>query len=386
MIVPAILCGGSGTRLWPASRETYPKHFIPLMGGWSTFQNALLRVADTSKFDKPIVLTSEKFCELVWEQARAIGAEIEVVAEPCRRDSGPAVAVAAEIAARRSAKANVLILAADHVMPDIGAFHSDCLRAEPAVSHGHIVTFGIQPTEPSSAYGYLEPGDDLDLDGVRKLRSFVEKPEMATAKEYIERGYLWNSGNFFFRADIMSAELAHHAPKVAAAASHAVERGTRRNDVLVLDEASFAGSPSISIDYVLMEKTERSAYIAASFLWSDVGSWDAIWQLGDKDVAGNVITGTAHLEDCSNVLVDSAPGLLCAVIGLDDVFLITSPDAVVVGRLSNAERVKDIVSKLKIDGHRQVLAFSDAERLTVSSPSIETDVEADAQARATLSS
>ncbi len=355
MIIPVIMAGGSGTRLWPASRETMPKQFIPLFDEHSSFQDTLSRVSDSSLFASPIVLTHRDFRFLAAEQACEIGIAPEVVLEPERRDSAAAVGVAANLALKSSPDAVVIVLAADHAMPDIADFQQACRDARTAAEAGYIVTFGIEPTGPATSYGYLRPGADLDSGGVRKLEEFVEKPDLATAERYVADGYLWNSGNFLFRADIMRDEIARLQPAVAEAASASVAEAVRDLDFLQLSAKPFLAAPKISIDYAVMEKTDKAAVLPVSFRWSDVGSWDSLWQLSEKDDNGNVMSGPVLVQDASNVLVRSDDGILTAVVGIDDVLVVTTNDAVLVTARSNGEQVKSLVESLKAKGHHEAV-------------------------------
>lgn len=355
MIIPVIMAGGAGTRLWPASREAMPKQFIPLFGERSTFQDTLARVALPSLFAPPIVITSVDFRFLVAEQAREIAMPIEVVLEPARRDSGPAVAVAAALAMAQSPEAIVLILAADHFVPDVEAFRKSCRMALSAAKAGHIVTFGIKPTEPATGYGYLKPGKDLELGGVKQLLSFVEKPNIKTAKRYCASGFLWNSGNILFRADVMSKEIDRLQPAIAKAVTVSVAEATRDLDFLRLAKAPFEQAPKLSIDYAVMEKTDKAAVLPATFPWSDIGSWDAVWKLSPKDRIGNATVGNAHISDAKNVLVRSDPGILTTVIGVDDIVVISTTDAVLVASRAKAEQVKGTVDLLKANGHNETI-------------------------------
>ena len=360
MITPVIMCGGAGTRLWPASREDRPKQFIRLFGEQSTFQDTLLRVNDETLFAQPLVITNADFEASVVEQAAELGVAIDVVLEPLRRDSGPAVAVAAHIARMRDPNANVLVLAADHAMPNVAAFRADCRKAVPAVVAGHIVTFGIRPTEPKTSYGYLEPGTDLGMGGVHKLRRFVEKPDRATAETYSAKGYLWNSGNFFFRADAMWHEIERHAPEMSSAAMAAVDQGDWNGSILRLSHDAFMKAPKNSIDYSVMEKTDQAAVLPASFSWSDIGSWDAVWELSEKDKSCNAVYGdNVHVKDAKNVLVRGEPDILTAVVGIDDVVVVVTKDAVLVTSRAKCQQVKGMVDDLKQRALSQAKRFDE---------------------------
>lgn len=355
MITPIIMAGGAGTRLWPASRETMPKQFIPVLGDRSPYQDTLARVSGAPQFASPIVITSADFRFLAAEQARAIGVKPDIVLEPVRRDSGPAVAMATTLALTRSPETVVLILAADHHMPDRDAFRKACADALPAAKAGHIVTFGVKPTEPATGYGYLRPGKETGLGPVRKLGAFVEKPDAETAKRYCSKGYLWNSGNFMFRADVMRAEIERLQPAIAKAASESVAAATRDLDFLRLAEGPFRAAPKISIDYAVMETTDKACVLPVSYLWSDIGSWDAVWRLSARDEHGNATSGPVHVADANNVLVRSEPGILTAIVGIDDVVVVATTDAVLVASRAKAEQVKATVDALRAKGLREAV-------------------------------
>ncbi len=276
-IIPVLLAGGAGTRLWPVSRDALPKQFLPLVGERSTYQETLLRVKD-GMFAAPIVITGPDFHFFARRQAEEVGVEATVVIEPLRRDSGPAIAAATAVARQRDPEAVVLALAADHIILDVKEFRDTCLAGRAAAEQGSIVTFGIKPTEPKTSYGYILPGEAIG-GGVHKVKRFVEKPDAATAERYVREGYLWNSGNFLFRADVLLSELARLEPDMAAAIEAAVKNAKTDLGFLRLAPDAFARAPQKSIDYAVMEKTDRAAVIAGNFRWSDIGSWDALFDI-----------------------------------------------------------------------------------------------------------
>jgi mannose-1-phosphate guanylyltransferase / mannose-6-phosphate isomerase len=358
MIIPVIICGGAGTRLWPASRESTPKQFLPLIGDLSTFQDTLLRVSDETLFEKPIVITHADFRFLAAEQLRALNISADIILEPARRDSGPAVAAAAVLAAARFPDAIVLVLAADHSVSDREAFAAVCRMACPAAAAGHIVTFGIAPTFAATSYGYLAKGKPLADASVFELDAFIEKPDAERAAGYVAKGHLWNSGNFLFRTSVMLGEIDRWAPDIANAARAAVTQASRDLDFMRLDNAAFEGAPKISIDYAVMEKTTKAAVVPATYTWSDIGSWESVWTLSAKDDDANAMTGPAYISDASNVLIRSDPGVLTAVLGVDDVVVISTADAVLVTSRAMSEKVKHLVDVLKDKGHRQATEHS----------------------------
>jgi mannose-1-phosphate guanylyltransferase/mannose-6-phosphate isomerase len=354
-ITPVILCGGAGTRLWPVSRESLAKQFAPLFGTSSTFQQTLERVADGGIFLRPIVITHADNRFIVAEQIRAVGMDAEIVLEPERRDSGPAVAVAAELVARQGVPANVLILAADHVILDPEGFRTTCRSAAPVASAGHIVTFGIRPSFAATAYGYIRPGARLGDSEAFAVETFIEKPDATAAEQYVAAGYLWNSGNFMFRPDVMLTEITRFEPAIVQATQAAVNNAERDLDFLRLCPASFATAPKKSIDYAVMERTNLAAVIPAEFQWSDVGSWDAVWRLHERDESGNAVVGSAELLDTRDSLIYSEEPLLTTVIGCQDLIIVTTSDAVLVVTREHADQVKSLVDRLKTRNHKQAI-------------------------------
>lgn len=354
-ILPVIMCGGAGTRLWPESRETLPKQFIALIGPRSTFQATAAMLAESDLFEQPIVISNYDYRFLVAEQLHQLGLTAEIVLEPARRDSGPAVAVASELASARAPSTIVAILAADHCVDNPDALTALCARAAAAARAGHIVTLGIAPTRPATGFGYIKPGAPVDgASGVRRVEAFVEKPDEATAERHIEAGYLWNSGNFIFRADVMKKEIARFEPAMAAAAEAAVARARRDLQFLVLDAAAFADAPKKSIDYAVMERTATAAVVPAAIGWSDVGTWSAVRDLFEADEAGNSIQGQGIVMNASNVHVRSQDHLT-AVVGVNGVVVVTTEDAVLVLDAGQADTVRDLVARLKGENRREAL-------------------------------
>lgn len=347
LIIPVIMCGGAGTRLWPLSRESLAKQFVPLLGSLSTFQQTLARIAAPGLFARPIVITAADSRFIVAEQARAMNVEADIVLEPMRRDSAAAVAVAAELAARRAPDAVLLVLAADHVIAPVEAFHAACRAALPAARAGRLVTFGVVPEGPATSYGYIRPGAPLPDGVARAVEAFVEKPDAATAARYVADGYLWNSGNFIFRADVMSEEIARFAPDIAEAAREAVSAMGVDLDFLRLAEAPFARAPKTSIDYAVMERTARAAVVPAAFGWSDVGSWEAVWKISARDGASNALSGQVEAVDTENCLVRSEDSILTAVVGCRDLVVVVTADAVLVTTRERADEVKAVVERLR---------------------------------------
>ena len=344
------MCGGSGSRIWPESRESLPKQFIALIGERSTFQSIVGMVGDPAVFDPPVVITNFDYRFRVAEQLREIGAEATILLEPERRDSAAAVGAAAAWAAAGDPNTIVTVLAADHVFEDGKQFARLCGQAGDVAAAGQIVTFGITPDHPATGYGYIHPAEPLAIDlDVRRIERFVEKPDEKRARAFIDEGYLWNSGNFVFRADVMLEELKRFEPATAAAASAAVAKANKDLGFVVLDHAAFVKAPKTSIDYAVMERTDKAAVMRADVGWSDVGEWSAVWRLSPRDSRGNSLRGRAVAIDSSNVLVRSE-GRLAAVVGLRDVVVIATADAVLVADRSQTDKVKTLVERLKAEG------------------------------------
>jgi mannose-1-phosphate guanylyltransferase / mannose-6-phosphate isomerase len=344
-IVPLIMCGGAGTRLWPASRENRPKQFLPLFGRTSTFQETVRHVSDAALFGRPIVVTNNQYRFLVAEQLAAIGIEGDILLESLRRDSGPAIAAGAAFARRRDGDVLVAALAADHVIDDAAAFAAACSAAAPAAAADRIVTFGVRPTRAATEYGYIRAGAALGAD-LFAVEQFVEKPDAAMAQRYVTDGYLWNSGNFLFRADLLLAEYRRFEPDSAAAVAQAVEAASSDLGFVRLDPQAFARAVAKSIDYAVMERTNHAAVIPASYGWSDVGSWQAVWELSKRDAADNAGKGPAFFADASGCYAVSDKQLV-ALYGVEDMVVVATADAVLVAPRAQADAVRHLVNKLK---------------------------------------
>jgi mannose-1-phosphate guanylyltransferase / mannose-6-phosphate isomerase len=355
-IVPVILSGGTGSRLWPLSRESNPKQFWPLLSDRTMVQETARRATGPG-FAEPVIVVGEAHRFLVAEQMREAGiAAPRIVLEPEGRNSAPAIAVAALLVAEAQPDAVLWIMAADAAITDVAALHAALDLAAQAARGGRIVTFGMQAHEPHTGFGYIEMGEPLaEVPGVRLVQSFTEKPDLATAQRLSTDGrHVWNSGMFVATAGTLIAELREHAPQVLAAARAALEAATRDLDFIRLGAEGFRQAPAISIDYAVMERTRHAAVVPANLGWSDVGSWDALWQTAPKDDAGNVAKGPVELVETSGSYVRSE-GMLTAVLGLQDVVVVVTDDAVLAMPRARAQDVKRVVEQLKSRGIKQAV-------------------------------
>ena len=358
MIVPVILSGGTGTRLWPLSREGYPKQFWPLVGEGTMLQETARRArgeAAGNRFAAPIVVAAEAHRFLVAEQLREAGiVEPRILLEPAGRNSAPAIATAALLAAESDPGAVLWIMAADAAITDLPALHAALALAAAGARTGRIVTFGMRPTAPDTGFGYIEAGAELpDAPGVHAVARFVEKPDAARARAFVADGrHLWNSGMFVATAATLLAELERHAPAVLDAARAALGASARDLDFVRLGEAAFRAAPSVSIDYAVMEKTALAAVVPADLGWSDVGSWDALWAASPRDGAGNAGHGPVEMVESENCYVRSE-GILTGVVGLTDTVVVVTEDAVLVMPRDRAQDVKLLVERLKKRGAKE---------------------------------
>ena len=341
-VLPVVLSGGSGTRLWPRSRAKHPKQFIDLHGEGSLFQQTIDRVRPLS--ESPLVICNEAHRFLVAEQLRVQGVKASaIVLEPSARNTAPAIALAALAANAEGEDPVMLVLPSDHVIGDPDAFLATVDRAMSKAVSGSLLTFGVVVERPETGYGYIRSQGK----GISPVREFVEKPDAETARAYMESGdYYWNSGMFMFRASAYLNALQLHAPLILAAARQAFEQAERDADFLRIDKAAFERCPSDSIDYAIMEKTDQAVVAPLSAAWSDVGSWDALWQICDKDDRGNVAHGDVITEDVSNTLIHSENRLVTAI-GLRNCIVVDTDDALLVADMSRAQDIKTLVSKLE---------------------------------------
>ena len=350
-VVPVVLCGGSGTRLWPLSRTSYPKQYWPLVDGHTLLQNTLLRLGGLPGVQAPVLVCSEHHRFLAAEQLRQIQvAPAALLLEPAGRNTAPAVAVATLHAMDRGGDPLLLVLAADHNITDTAAFRRAVGKGMVAARAGRLVTFGIVPTTPETGYGYIEAEATADSTGALPIRRFVEKPDRATAEQFLESGnFTWNSGLFLFRASRMLAELTRFNPELVQAARDALDQGEADLDFLRLARDPFERCPSVAIDVAVMEKTGLGSVVPLEAGWSDVGSWDALWDLGSRDSNGNVVRGRVLAEDARNCYVRSEHRLVVGL-GIEDLVVVETSDAVLVARRDRAQQVKQVVRQLEAEG------------------------------------
>jgi mannose-1-phosphate guanylyltransferase/mannose-6-phosphate isomerase len=360
-LVPVILCGGTGTRLWPLSRATYPKQYWPLAGSGeeTLLQQTQLRLQGLAGLAPPLLICNEDHRFIVAEQMRQISVEpAAIVLEPMGRNTAPAVAIAALQASAEGEDPLLLVLAADHVIRDAERFRATVEAGIPAAEAGQLVTFGIVPTAPETGYGYIEAAEPLALEGRGEgsigspvpIQRFVEKPDRATAEGFLASGrFTWNSGMFLFRASAILAELERHAPQVVTACRSALERESTDLDFLRLEREAFAHCPNIAIDVAVMEKTDRGAVLPLAAGWSDVGSWSALWETADQDDQGNVLRGRVISEDSRNCYLRSEHRLVVGL-GVENLVVVETDDVVLVAQRDRAQDVKTIVGLLERAG------------------------------------
>ncbi len=349
MIVPVILCGGSGTRLWPLSRRNYAKQNVPVLGGESPFQRTLRRLAGRPGFERPVVITGSEARFMASDQAREVGVEIDIVLEPAGRDTLAAVALATLVVSRRNPDATVLVLPSDHLIPDADAFVAAALRAEAAAADGKLVIFGLKPSAPSSAYGYIRAGAPIRSGAeARAVDGFEEKPTRERAEALIAEGCLWNAGMLCFRAEACLEEIGSLAPGTLAEVEASLEESEIDLGALRAGP-SFARAPRISFDHGVMEKTARAAVLPVDFAWSDIGDWREVWSLSEKDDAGVATEGTTVLMDVRDSYIRADGRLVCAI-GVEGLLVVDTSDALLVASLDRAQDVKTLVARLEAEG------------------------------------
>lgn len=370
LIQPVVLSGGSGTRLWPLSREKYPKQLLPLIGDDSLLQATVRRVEGIAKVElaAPIVVCNEEYRFVIAEQLRLMGKPGTLVLEPLGRNTAPALTLAAHAAIKSGADPVLLVMPADHVIVDKAAFQAAVQRGAALAQAGAVVTFGITPDMPETGYGYIQSGESYGAVGAHRIARFVEKPDLATAQAYLAEGtYLWNSGLFMMRASVWLAALKVCRPDIDAACQTAWDAGSRDGEFVRVGKEAFSQCPSDSIDYAVMERIagEKAGaktgavtglpvgvVLPLSAGWSDVGAWDALWQVLPKDASGNVAQGDVLMHDSRNTLALSE-GRLIACVGVDDLIVVETADAILVAHKNKTQDVKKIVDRLKLAGRTE---------------------------------
>ncbi len=343
-MVPVIMSGGSGTRLWPLSRKHKPKQFLVLFGENTMFQETLRRLDGVDEVQSPIVVCNNDHRFMVAEQTHELGIQNPtILLEPFGRNTAPALAIAALQASMKGDDPILLVLAADHVIDNVPIFHQAIIKAQVEAEKGLLVTFGIVPTSPNTGYGYIRAAEKNTLS---KVKAFVEKPDLETAKSYVAAGdYYWNSGMFMFKASTLIAELEKFSPEILKSCRQALNKGQRDLDFIRLDHNEFKACPSDSIDYAVMEQTDKAVVVPLDAGWSDVGSWASLWECAEQDAENNVLQGDVMIDDVKNSYVRSDHRLV-SVLGLDDVVVVETADAVMVASKDSAQNVKTIVNNL----------------------------------------
>ena len=349
-IIPVILSGGSGTRLWPLSRKQYPKQYLPLAGDNTMLQETILRLSGLDNLANPIIVCNADHRFLVAEQCQQIDIENPIILlEPVGRNTAPAIAAAALQSVKVTDDAVLLVLSADHVIQDVSALHTAINIANKQAQDGKLATFGIVPTDDNTGYGYIKASKG-EADGAYKVEEFVEKPDLQTAQAYLEQGnYLWNSGMFMFKAATLIDELITHSPEIVTSVNDAVNNAAQDLDFIRLEKHAFESSPSDSIDYVLMEKSDNVIVVALDAGWSDVGSWSTLYDIGVKDSSGNVLKGDVTVKDTINTYIYASHHMVTAV-GIDNLVVIDTPDATFIASQDKAHEVKSIVGSLQKKG------------------------------------
>lgn len=363
MLHPVVLSGGSGTRLWPLSRQDRPKQFLALIGERSLYQESVLRAAGLPGMQAPITVCSEAHRFTVGEQLEVIGVQSGgILLEPAQRNTAPAIALAALHAVQHDPDATLLIMPADHLIESESDFHAAVAKAIVLADEGWLVTFGITPDYAETGYGYIRRGEPLGGAGFQVER-FVEKPDRDTAEQYLaDGGYAWNSGMFLFRAQRYLDELAAHAPSILEATRKACAGAAADLDFIRVDEDAFAASPSDSIDYAVMEKTSRAAVVPVSCGWSDIGSWSSLWAVARRDASGNRTEGDVIAVDTRDSLVHASERRMVAAVGMDDVVIIDTADATLVAHKDRVQDVKEVVDRLKQEGRSEHLSHRKVHR------------------------
>lgn len=359
MLVPVILAGGSGTRLWPLSREHYPKQLLPLVGDKTLFQDTVLRLKGIPEISAPLVICNENHRFIIAEQLQEIGLEnAKLILEPIGRNTAPAVAIAALQALEMDDKASLLVLPADHIIDKVDVF-IEAVQVGKSFTKDKLITFGVVPQSAEIGYGYIKKGGLVAKTGgvsnTYELAKFVEKPDADTANTYLKSGdYFWNSGMFMFKAERYLNELKQHAPNIHSACSKAFDGRLEESDFTRLDAQVFESCPSDSIDYAVMEKAKDAVVISLDANWNDVGAWSALWDVEQKSKEGNVIAGDVYAIDVRNSYLNST-GRLIAAIGLENCIVVETDDAVLVASKDKVKNIKEVVNQLRADNREEVL-------------------------------
>ncbi|MEP2758826.1 mannose-1-phosphate guanylyltransferase/mannose-6-phosphate isomerase [Parvibaculum sp.] len=353
MIYPVILSGGVGSRLWPTSRALYPKQLLPLVSEKAMLLETAIRVVGKD-FAAPLIVSNDEHRFIIAQQMQEAGiTPLAHILEPVGRNTAPAAAAAAAFVQARDPRGLLLILPADHHIANVDAFHAAIVRGAELANAGKLVTFGVLPTGPETGYGYIKRGEALPGGDAYAVECFVEKPDVDTARQYLyDGGYDWNAGIFMFRVDTIIEEMRARCPEIAACAAEAVVKGTRDLDFLRLEQASFSACPSDSIDYAVMEHTSSAAVVPVDMGWSDIGSWSALWEIGEKDETGNVVSGDVILEDTKNCFVRSEAGLT-ATIGVENLVIVDTGDVLLVASRDRVQDVKKIVERVAAAGRTE---------------------------------
>jgi len=363
MIIPVILSGGSGTRLWPLSRALRPKQLLSMVSNHTMIQDTVTRLSGISDLSDPIIVCNEEHRFTIAEQMREVGINTSaIILEPFGKNTAPAVAISALQSQKDDNDPVLLVLPADHVIENQIAFHSAIETGYQAALDGKLVTFGIVPNSPETGYGYIKAGTKLEDDKVFSVGKFIEKPDATTAQSYLDEGsYYWNSGMFMFKASVYLHELESHNFEMYQKSVESIESAAVDMDFIRLNSEVFSKCPSDSIDYAVMEKTESAAVIPVDMEWNDIGSWSALWEVGESDNKGNVTHGDTLLEDTNNSYIH-ADSRLVTTVGLDDLVVVETADAVLVAHRDKAQNVKEIVAQLKRSNRDEAVIHNKAYR------------------------
>ena len=354
LLIPVILSGGSGSRLWPLSRKLYPKQFIPLSGDKSLYQSTLERIRDLDDVENIVTICNDEHRFMAAEQARLLNIEnFEIILEPIGRNTAPAITIAAMHAKSKQKDAHLLVLPADHILGDEQQFALAVQQARQAAKN-NLVTFGVVPTRAETGYGYIKHDKKNVSDAAFAVTDFVEKPDYKTAESYIKSGnYLWNSGMFLFHVGLFLQEIQQFHPEIYNSCAQAYEKGEKDLDFIRLDEASFSSAPNISVDYAVMENTTKAAVVPLESGWSDVGSWHALWESFGRDQNNNATHGDVIEKDCNGCFIH-ANNRLVAAVGIKDQIIVETSDAVLIAPRDRAQDVKEVVNKLKLSQRDEV--------------------------------